>query len=68
MAALISKRLLRSSGSLHSLGRHCFGSPYAGFASFYKSHGKTLFVALTENRDAFALNSIFIYFIFFGFL
>ncbi|XP_027338587.1 uncharacterized protein LOC113852496 isoform X1 [Abrus precatorius] len=38
MAALISKRLLRSSGSLHSLGRGCFDSPNAGFVSFYKSN------------------------------
>ncbi|KAJ1428983.1 Ribosomal protein L4/L1e [Sesbania bispinosa] len=39
MAALLSKRLLRSSGSLRSLGRLCFDSPNAGFASSYKSHG-----------------------------
>ncbi|KAK2392190.1 50S ribosomal protein L4, chloroplastic [Trifolium repens] len=38
MAALISKRILRSYASLHSLGRRCFDSPNAGFDSFHKSH------------------------------
>ncbi|XP_004486189.1 uncharacterized protein [Cicer arietinum] len=38
MAALISKRLLRSYGSLHSLGRRRFDSPITGFNSLHKSH------------------------------
>ncbi|KAK7266017.1 hypothetical protein RIF29_18656 [Crotalaria pallida] len=41
MTALVTKRLLRSFGSLHSLGRCCCDSPNAGFASFYRSSDTT---------------------------
>lgn len=48
MAALISRRLLRSFGSLHSLGQCCSDSRNVGFASFYRS--RDIYNSLSEER------------------